>query len=83
MYTSTEISGSAASVVVQLLKLFRSAAEKFYKSILIGQVWLLMRFIRWVIHIEDLCVVKRHNISFILPLSVILSLPAYLEPFFY
>jgi hypothetical protein len=47
MYTSTEISGSAAQdiVVVQLLKSFKKLQKKLPEDmILIGQVFLLMRF---------------------------------------
>jgi hypothetical protein len=55
--------------------------------ILIGQVFLLMRFseIRPLgILLWDLCVVLAAQYGFILPLSVILSLPAGIfGPFFY
>jgi hypothetical protein len=70
-------------VVVQLLKSFKIAAEKLPEDmILTGQVYLLMRYHKGIkpfgyfLSVWVLCGLAAQYESFILPLSVILSLPA-------
>jgi HAE1 family hydrophobic/amphiphilic exporter-1 len=86
MYTSTEISGSAAvgySSGTAIKVIQEVAAENYQEDmILTGQVYLLMRYHKESSHLGIYLfgfvylVLAAQYESFILPLSVILSLPA-------